>query len=97
MKDVVVIGIGNILQRDDGMGVHVVKQLENEGLPSTIELVDGGTATLSLLSYFMKYKKIIIIDSLKGGLAPGTIYDYLRKNTHYVCHHYNIKYLHIMD
>lgn len=74
MKDVVVIGIGNILQRDDGVGIHVVKQLENEGLPPTIELIDGGTSTLSMLSYFMDYKKVIVIDSLKGGLEPGTVY-----------------------
>lgn len=74
MKEVVVIGIGNILQKDDGMGVHVIKQLEKEGLPSTIELVDGGTSTLNMLSYFTDYGKIIIIDCLKGGLEPGTIY-----------------------
>ncbi|GAB6151987.1 hypothetical protein JCM17380_07370 [Desulfosporosinus burensis] len=37
MKDTVIIGIGNILLQDDGVGVHVITQLENETLPSTIE------------------------------------------------------------
>lgn len=74
MKDTAVIGIGNILQRDDGMGVHVIKQLEKEELPPAIELVDGGTSTLNMLSYFMDYNKIIIVDCLKAGLEPGTIY-----------------------
>ncbi len=74
MKETVVIGIGNILQRDDGIGVHVIKELEKENLTSAIELVDGGTSTLSMLGYFLDYKNIIVIDSLKGGLEPGTIY-----------------------
>ncbi|MCX7923880.1 MAG: HyaD/HybD family hydrogenase maturation endopeptidase [Clostridia bacterium] len=74
MADTVILGIGNILLRDDGVGVHVVKALENQNLPSTIELVDGGTSTLDTLSYFLDYKKIIVIDSLKAGYEPGTIY-----------------------
>ncbi|ODA39828.1 HyaD/HybD family hydrogenase maturation endopeptidase [Desulfosporosinus sp. BG] len=74
MKDTVIIGIGNILLQDDGVGVHVIRQLENEKLPSTIELVDGGTSTLDTLGYFLDYKKVIVVDCLRAGLEPGTIY-----------------------
>ncbi|GIM28088.1 hydrogenase 2 maturation protease [Clostridium polyendosporum] len=74
MKDTVIIGIGNILLKDDGVGVHTIKQLENENLPSTIELVDGGTSTLDILGYFLDYKKVVVIDCLKAGYEPGTIY-----------------------
>lgn len=74
MKDTAVIGIGNILLKDDGIGVHTVNELEKEGLPSTIELVDGGTSTLAMLSYFLECRKIIIVDALKAGYEPGTIY-----------------------
>ena len=74
MKDTVIIGIGNILLKDDGVGVHVIKQLENENLPSTIELVDGGTSTLDTVSYFLEYNKVIIVDCLKAGYKSGTIY-----------------------
>ena len=74
MKDTVIIGIGNILLQDDGVGVHVITQLENEKLPSTIELVDGGTSTLDTLGYFLDYRKVIIVDCLRAGLEPGTIY-----------------------
>ena len=74
VKDTVIIGIGNILLKDDGMGVHVIKQLELENLPSTIELVDGGTSTLDTLGFFLDYKKVIVIDCLRAGLKPGTIY-----------------------
>ncbi|WP_010233941.1 HyaD/HybD family hydrogenase maturation endopeptidase [Clostridium arbusti] len=74
MKDTVIIGIGNILLKDDGVGVCTIRELENEKLPSTIELVDGGTSTLDTLSYFLDYKKVIIVDCLKAGYEPGTIY-----------------------
>ena len=74
MKDTVILGIGNILLKDDGVGVHTIRELENEKLPSTIELVDGGTSTLDTLSYFLDYKKIIVVDCLKAGYEPGTIY-----------------------
>lgn len=74
MKDVAILGIGNILLKDDGIGVHIVKKLEEEKLPSTIELVDGGTSTLDTLGYFLEYEKVIVIDSLKAGYEPGTIY-----------------------
>jgi hydrogenase maturation protease len=74
IKDTVIIGIGNILLQDDGVGVHVIKQLENEKLPSTIELVDGGTSTLDTLGLFLDYKKVIVVDCLRAGLEPGTIY-----------------------
>ncbi|WP_025690868.1 HyaD/HybD family hydrogenase maturation endopeptidase [Paenibacillus zanthoxyli] len=74
MKETAVIGIGNILLKDDGIGVHTIRELEKEDLPSTVELVDGGTSTLAMLSYFLEYRKIIVIDALRAGLEPGTIY-----------------------
>ena len=74
IKDTVILGIGNILLQDDGVGVHVIKQLENENLPSTIELVDGGTSTLDTLGLFLDYQKVIVVDCLRAGLKPGTIY-----------------------
>lgn len=74
MKETVILGIGNILLKDDGIGIHVVKQIEDEKFPSTIEVVDGGTSTLDTLSYFLGCKKVIVIDSLKAGYEPGTIY-----------------------
>ena len=74
IKDTVIIGIGNILLQDDGVGVHVIKQLKSEKSLSTIKLVDGGTSTLDMLGYFLDYKKVIVVDCLSAGLKPGTIY-----------------------
>ncbi|MGV8905298.1 MAG: hydrogenase maturation protease [Acetobacterium sp.] len=74
LKDTVIIGIGNILLQDDGIGVHVINQLEKEELPVTIKLVDGGTSTLDMLGFFLDYEKVIVVDCLRAGLKPGTIY-----------------------
>lgn len=74
MDKLLVIGIGNILLRDDGIGIHIINELQKEKLKYDIDLIDGGTSTLDLLGYFVENDKIIIVDSLKGGHPPGTIY-----------------------
>lgn len=74
MKDIVVIGIGNILLKDDGVGVRTIEALERENLPTAVKLVDGGTSTLDMLGLFQEYRKVIVVDALKAGLAPGSIY-----------------------
>ncbi|WP_432667242.1 hydrogenase maturation protease [Wukongibacter baidiensis] len=74
MKKIAVVGIGNLLLRDDGIGVHVINELLRKNIEDEIELIDGGTSIFDLLDVFVKNDKVIIIDSLKGGHLPGTIY-----------------------
>jgi hydrogenase maturation protease len=69
-----VLGIGNILLRDDGIGVRVVQHLEKKGSLPGVELVDGGTSTMDMLGLFLTYDRVIVVDSLRGGHPPGTIY-----------------------
>lgn len=71
---VLILGIGNLILKDEGIGVHVVRALEAQSLPSHVELIDGGTATLDLLSPFCDRERIIVIDALKANGEPGTIY-----------------------
>ena len=68
-----IVGIGNILQKDDGVGVWVIQQLQEEGLEG-VEIVDAGTAVYDLLPTFMENERLIVVDSLKADHAPGTIY-----------------------
>lgn len=76
-KPVLVLGIGNILMRDEGIGVHVVnRMLEAGGLPSGVEVIDGGTAGFDLIPLMKDRKKIIIVDALSMDDAPGTIYRF---------------------
>lgn len=77
-KDVIgktlIIGMGNLLYRDEGIGVHVIQAMEKMELPVHIELLDIGTSTMDLISYLRGMKKLIVIDAMKAGGNPGTIY-----------------------
>jgi hydrogenase maturation protease len=73
-KKTVIIGVGNLILKDEGLGIHVVKELEKRELPCRVEVVDGGTATMELLSTLLEAERIIIIDALKAGEEPGSIY-----------------------
>jgi len=73
-KKTVIIGIGNLILRDEGLGVHVVRQLEDRELPPGVELIDGGTATMDLLPVIHEAERIVVIDALRAGGEPGTIY-----------------------
>jgi len=73
-KNVIILGVGNLILKDDGVGVHVVKEMENRELPPGVEVIDGGTATMDLLSIIHESEKIIVIDALTSGGQPGTIY-----------------------
>jgi hydrogenase maturation protease len=77
LDNIAIIGIGNILLKDDGIGVHTINELKKENLGSTVTLIDGGTSTFDMLPYFTDYKNIIIIDALRSELTPGTIYKIL--------------------
>ncbi|MDX1702229.1 MAG: hydrogenase maturation protease, partial [Melioribacteraceae bacterium] len=72
-KKILVLGIGNILMGDEGVGVQVIKELENETLPENIDIVDGGTGGFHLLSYFWDYPQIIMIDATMDGKPEGSI------------------------
>lgn len=63
----VILGVGNILLGDEGIGVRVIKELEKKDLPSHVKVIDGATAGFSLLPIFETYKdsKFIIIDAIK--------------------------------
>lgn len=73
-KKVVIIGIGNLILRDEGVGIHAVRALEGRKLPSQVEVIDGGTALMEVLPVIRDAERIIVIDALKGGAEPGTIY-----------------------
>jgi hydrogenase maturation protease len=70
----IVLGIGNALLRDEGIGCHVAHALEDIPVPD-VEIIDGGTCPD--LSQFLEYAdKLIIVDAVKGGGTPGQIYRF---------------------
>ena len=72
---IVIIGVGNLLMKDEGIGIHAVQSLQEIGLPPDVKLIDGGTSP-DLISYTRAGDKMIIIDAARAGSKPGTIYRF---------------------
>ncbi len=68
-----ILGVGNLLLSDEGVGVHVVRSLEHEKLPPDVDLLDGGTGGFHLLSWLQDYKRIIMVDASLDHRPPGTV------------------------
>lgn len=68
-----ILGIGNILMGDEGIGVEVVHALEKTALPETVECLDGGTGSFLLLEPMQNAEKVILIDAAADGAKTGTI------------------------
>jgi hydrogenase maturation protease len=79
-KPVLILGIGNILLKDEGIGVHVANKLKELSLPPEVEVMDGGTMGIDLLFYIEDRKKVIVIDTVKAGEPPGTMYRFTDKD-----------------
>ncbi|MBD3344164.1 MAG: hydrogenase maturation protease [Chitinivibrionales bacterium] len=75
MEKILILGIGNLLQSDDGVGVHAVNYIKNRSapLPDHIEIEDGGTAGFDLLPLFEGKKRVILIDAMLSSASPGTV------------------------
>lgn len=73
---VIVLGMGNLLLQDEGVGIHVVRALqESPALPKDgLEVIDGGTSPDVLLG--LSGRKLIIVDAVKGGGEPGSVYRF---------------------
>ena len=69
-----VLGIGNVLLGDEGVGCHVVHALEGIPLPD-VKIIDGGTCP-DAFQFLEDADKLIIVDAVKGGGTPGQIYRF---------------------
>ncbi len=76
-KETLILGVGNPLRRDDGIGPEVIRRLTSGihtyNLPAGTDLIDGGTDGLGLIEYLKEYKKVFLIDAVDMGLPPGTV------------------------
>lgn len=74
LADTVVVGIGNEVRSDDGLGVVAARLLEqDERLPAGASIVHGATLGLELLPYLKKAKRIFFVDAIDTGAQPGRI------------------------
>jgi hydrogenase maturation protease len=70
---ITILGIGNLLMGDEGVGIHVIRQLEKELSGEDVDVVDGGTRGLNLLEYFIASDLVVLVDATCDGKPPGTI------------------------
>ncbi len=70
---IAVMGIGNILMQDEGIGVHIIKELEKYDFNPHIALIDGGNMGMDLLPFFDEYNRMIIVDAVDFEKEPGFI------------------------
>jgi hydrogenase maturation protease len=75
-----IIGCGNLLLKDEGVGIHLIEFLKKDKLPEDVELIDGATAGFDLLPYFEDAEKIVIVDAIRAEGPPGEIYKFTPKD-----------------
>jgi hydrogenase maturation protease len=71
--EILILGIGNILMADDGVGIRVIERLRSRPLPAGVEVVDGGTSGADLVDILAERRKAIVIDAVDVGADPGTV------------------------
>ena len=74
MTETLVLGLGNILLRDEGVGVRVVERLlEQYDFPEGVRVMDGGTLGLDLLPFLEEASRLLVIDAVQARKPPGTL------------------------
>lgn len=74
--DLLVIGCGNEFASDDAIGLQVIRSLKECKLPDGVELIEAGTPGLNLLDLWDRADRVIIVDAVKSGAAPGMVHNF---------------------
>jgi hydrogenase maturation protease len=72
-RGILILGVGNLLRKDDGVGVQAVQRLQALPLPGGVTVVDAGTAGVGLVDILEGYERAVIIDAADMGLQPGSV------------------------
>ncbi|PKM43611.1 MAG: Ni,Fe-hydrogenase maturation factor [Firmicutes bacterium HGW-Firmicutes-8] len=73
---ILVLGVGNDLLTDEGVGVHVVRELIKEPLPANVTVYNGGVSGIDLLDLIQNHNKALIIDAIDAGAQPGAVFRF---------------------
>lgn len=72
--DTVVLGVGNVIRSDDGVGVHAARVLQADArVPAGVTILDGGTLGLELIPYVSDASRVLVLDAVTFGKPPGTL------------------------
>jgi hydrogenase maturation protease len=75
-KHILILGVGNLLLCDEGVGVHVAQKMMKMDLPPEVQVVEGGTDGFGLVNVIVQADRMILIDAVKGGGQAGSIYRF---------------------
>ncbi len=81
---IVVIGIGNLLLMDEGIGVHTINELEKHDLPESVKIYDGGTGGFKLIDLMHGATRVFFVDAVETGSEPGTVTIFSAEEVHSV-------------
>jgi hydrogenase maturation protease len=82
--DTLILGLGNPLRGDDGVGPRIVEDLTRRGLPEGVEALDGGTGGLDLLQVLEGWKRVVVVDAADVGRGPGEFIRFTPEEAHLV-------------
>ena len=93
MAKIAVLGMGNLLLKDEGIGIHLIRILENLPGLESVDLIDGGTS-LEAIDLVRDTDRLIVIDAAYGGQEPGSVYcitpKYVKNQKPYSIHELNV-------
>ena len=81
---IAVIGLGNTLRRDDGIGIIILESLLNSGRREGVDYLNFGIASFDLIYKLQEYDTVLIIDGIDAGLKPGELKIFELKDIAYV-------------
>jgi hydrogenase maturation protease len=83
MTDTIVLGLGNLVHADDGVGVHAIQALQQDSrVPPGVVLLDGGTQGLGLLHHISGVRRLLVVDAIDAGEPCGTLLRFEGKALH---------------
>jgi len=75
-RRILILGVGNLLLSDEGVGVHIARTLMEMDFPPQVRVVEGGTDGFGLMHILLEADRLILIDAIRGGGPPGSIYRF---------------------
>lgn len=83
MTNTIVLGLGNLVHGDDGVGLHAIYVLQRDPrVPRGVSLIDGGTQGLALLPHLSGVQRLLVIDAIDAAEVPGTLMRFEGKALH---------------
>lgn len=75
-QKILILGVGNLLLRDDGFGVHLINSLKGTALPGNVKLLEAGTVSHQLIPMLHEIDHLIVIDVVEAGDIPGSLFRF---------------------